>query len=67
MKRKVFEKQIVDLQSGEVVSEEIHYHSNNAETFGRFKRAFGRSDFSLEGSRSKVIPAAIPGMQCRKT
>lgn len=41
MKRKVFEKQIVDLQSGEVVSEEIHYHSNNAETFGMHRTTEG--------------------------
>lgn len=41
MKRKVFEKQIVDLQTGEVVSEEVHYNSNNNETFGMHRTTEG--------------------------
>lgn len=39
--RKVFEKQIVDLTTGEVVSEEVHYRHNSNETFGMHRTTEG--------------------------
>ena len=40
-KRKIFEKQIVDFETGEVFSEEIHYSKNNEETFGMHRTTEG--------------------------
>jgi len=40
-KRKIFEKQIVDLETGEVVSEERHYKEDNNETFGMHRTTEG--------------------------
>ena len=40
-KRKVFKKQIVDLETGEVVSEEVHYRQNNNETYGMHRTTEG--------------------------
>lgn len=40
-KRKVFEKQIVDISTGEIYSEEVHYSSNDNETFGMHRTTEG--------------------------
>ena len=40
-KRKVFEKQILDVATGEIYSEEVHYTSNNNETFGMHRTTEG--------------------------
>jgi len=40
-KRKIFEKQIVDFNTGEVTSEESHYTKDNSETFGMHRTTEG--------------------------
>lgn len=55
-KRQVFERQVVDSITGEVASEEVHWRSDNNETFGMHRTTEG-SDwvFDFTGNELKML------------
>ena len=55
-KRKVFERQILDVNTGELHSEEVHYRYDNTETYGMHRTTSGLGwikDFS--GNEMKML------------